>query len=247
MKQGRSAKWETDQPTIGKGVIVACDQPYEIYLPWWWHNFSLHSSLPVAFIDLGLSKGAQAYCSSKGLVIPHHPDSSFQAKKEEIDANLANYWELYHGSDLWEKRAAWFAKPFYLLKTPFKRTLFLDIDCRVQGNIDPLLEIDSSDQFATMKHIFPEGTFYNSGVCAFGWGSPVIPTWANRSFGVTHKELGDDDILHAILSEEQFDISFFPLKYNCPHSHELSDSAVIAHYLGKNGKNKILLERKGLK
>ena len=39
-----------------EGVVVAADSQYEQFLPWWWKHYRAHSSLPVTFFDLGLTK-----------------------------------------------------------------------------------------------------------------------------------------------------------------------------------------------
>ena len=229
------------QSTLDQGIVIAVDDSYELYLPWWWEHYSNHCSLPVTIIDLGMTESARLYSLSKGTVIPFFPETSFITPKEEIAPELIELWENYHSDELWEKRPLWFAKPFYLQKSPYKKTLYMDIDCKVQGPITPLLDSLPIDAFSLVKHTLPEGIFHNSGVLAFGHQTPILDIWAQRTLDETHFQLGDDDVLRTLIDEKKYPVSFFPLKYNTPLPHPSSSSAIISHYLGPHGKRQINL------
>lgn len=134
------------QSTPDQGVVIAVDDSYELYLPWWWEHYSTHCTLHVTIIDLGMTESARLYSLSKGNVVPFSPDTSFITPKEGIAPEL---------TELWEKRPLWFAKPFYLQKSPYKKTLYMDIDCKVQSPITPLLDTLPIDAFSLVKHPLP--------------------------------------------------------------------------------------------
>ena len=52
------------------GIVVIASHAQEWMLPWWWMHYHFHNSLPVAFIDLGLSEAARRWCARRGEVIP---------------------------------------------------------------------------------------------------------------------------------------------------------------------------------
>jgi hypothetical protein len=226
-----------------EGVIVAADSQYEQFLPWWWKHYRAHSSLPVTFFDLGLTKSKKNWCASKGTVIPLSKRMDFLATRDEVAPEKRDYWEKHWTPDVWKKRAAWFAKPFILLQSPYKKTLFLDIDCRVQADIAPLFNfLTPLAGFTIVKHEFQEGVYHNSGVCAALQGSPVVLKWAQEGIEKNHEFMGDEDIIHYLILQNHFDIPFFPLKYNHPHLFGGGSQAVIQHFLGLEGKDKILLD-----
>ena len=54
--------------------------------------------------------------------------------------------------------------------------------------------------------------------------------------------MGDEDAIHRLIIEEKLDLSFFPLAYNHPYLFAGGEKAVIQHFLGLKGKEKILLD-----
>lgn len=67
-----------------EGIIVAVNSQYEQFLPWWWDHYNTHSSLPVTFFDLGLTKPKKEWCASKGTVIPFSKQMDFLATRDEV-------------------------------------------------------------------------------------------------------------------------------------------------------------------
>ncbi len=50
-------------------IIVSCSKENEWMLPWWWMHYHYHNSLPVAFLDLGISLQAKRWCAKRGVVV----------------------------------------------------------------------------------------------------------------------------------------------------------------------------------
>lgn len=73
---------KTDEPI--QGVITGCNQNHEWLLKGWWHHFSKHNTLPVAFVDFGMSASAKAWCEKKGQVISMDPNVSWITPKSKL-------------------------------------------------------------------------------------------------------------------------------------------------------------------
>ena len=126
---------------VDEGVIVGSDRNQEWLLPWWWMNFRLHNNHPVAFVDFGdMSPSAVSWCQKRGPYFKLNPVTNFVAQKEFIDPQKAALWEKMHPT-IWSLRLSWYKKPFALQMSPFKRSLWLDVDCQVRGSIEPLFAL----------------------------------------------------------------------------------------------------------
>jgi len=70
------------------GILVASDKDQEWILPWWYHFYKQNNTLPIAFMDLGLSKRALSWCEKKGQVISLKNVTNFVSTKEKTDPHL---------------------------------------------------------------------------------------------------------------------------------------------------------------
>lgn len=52
------------------GILIISSKAEEWMLPWWWMHYHFHNSLPVAFIDRGISLQAKQWCAKRGDLIP---------------------------------------------------------------------------------------------------------------------------------------------------------------------------------
>jgi len=229
-----------------EGVIVGCSKTQETLLPWWWMNFRLHNNLPVTFINFGdLSNPAINWCKRRGNVITLNFKDCFVAKREDIDPSLATQWEQTN-SYVWIHRPAWFRKPFALLKSPYRNTLWIDLDCQVRGSLKDLFsdyleeaeiamapEPEKEQQLNRERgHTSPNEIMYNAGVIAFNHGCPLILEWAKRALDQNHLFIGDQQLLVRILHDQNWKIEPLPLWYNWPVSHGFNPEATILHWWG---------------
>lgn len=206
------------------GVIVATNQAQEWLLPWWWDHFSRHSSLPVCFFDLGMSKDARKWCKSKGMVmqLPAPPSQTHP----------------------------WFQKPICCEKSPFFKTLWIDLDCEIVGSLEEAFELlDSPAQISLAHESFPLPHIpyptYNSGVVAFLKDSPIIQEWAFLTPHIGHLYRGDQDLLSAILFKKSLWMYPLPARLNWSHQHKATpDEIKIIHWHGPLGKEFILRKMK---
>jgi hypothetical protein len=224
-----------------QGVLVGCDQKQEWMLPWWWSHFKAHNNLPVAFVDFGMTPHAQKWCKSKGLLIPLKAPLNFAAPKAQISPELIDCWERKYGLHLWSGRAQWFYKPFAMLQTPFKETLWLDLDCEVLSSLTHLYKkLHPHSRLALAKDTRPSfEPCYNSGVIVYDAKSPLLSRWAASCIQNSHQFLSDQDVLTHLIEKSSLEIAELPSKYNWTLQSGIHPTAAILHWSGAWGKQVI--------
>ena len=217
-----------------RGIVAASDLTQEWILPWWWDNYRKHNSYPVAFVDLGMSFEMKAWCKKRGELIPLRV-VDFASGKEEIDPPLAKQWKEDHGTFFWDYRNAWFKKPLACLKSPFQKTIWIDIDCEIRGALQPLFKYEGLAMAKDWNNASKE--VYNSGVIVFDQGSlPLIQEWADGCFKDHASFPGDQDILSDIIAKKGVRIGQIPDEYNWSRCREVNPDAIINHWHGPIGK-----------
>ena len=226
--QNKSLKttWSHPSPILPCGVIVGCDEKQEWILPWWWNHYSTHNTSPVLFVDFGLSIEAAQWCEQRGKVISLPSDLPSIKPRNAIEKETVFQWESAYGNGFWKGRPSWFKKPFALLQTPFTKTLWLDVDCEVKGDITPLfssfteeISLVPEPEYA-QQHMQAfsirsnEETIYNSGVILFRHGSPTIFHWAEQCFERGDAFWSDQHLLSRLIFEKQTQIAELSLLYN---------------------------------
>ena len=223
------------------GVIVASNQTQEWLLKWWWKHYSKENAYPVTFFDLGMSKSAQLWCLSKGALLSFSFPKGSIAPIEEIEQSKKKLWEAKYPGDLWEGRKEWFAKPFLLLKSPHKRTIWMDLDCEVRKPIAPLFAYaDTLDQFSIMQLKIEELEVYNTGVIVCDKHSPIPKKWAEHTLQNNQNHFGDETLLMEAVEKEGLKINPHPMIYNWPTILPQNEESVIRHHIGGNAKMRIL-------
>lgn len=225
-----------------QGVIVGCDQKQEWMLPWWWSHYTAHNNLPVAFIDFGMTAYAKNWCKSRGKCISLKAPQRFVFSKEQIAQELSEKWEHRYGFHLWSGRNRWFYKPFALLQTPFKETIWLDLDCEVLGSLKHLYrKLHRHSRMALAQNhtrSFDETT-YSSGVIVYDVKSPLLTHWAASCVRNNHQFLNDQEVLTHLIQESQLEIAELSPKYNWAIQAGINPEAVILHWSGTWGKQAI--------
>ena len=225
-----------------KGVIVGCDQKQEWMLPWWWSHFRAHNDLPVAFIDFGMTVLAKKWCKARGKVISLKAPSRFIFQKNQISSDFSEKWEKRYGPHLWSARNQWFLKPFALLQTPFKETIWLDLDCEILGSISHLFnKLHHSSRLALVRdNTGPfEEVGYNSGVIVYDAKSPLLPEWASSCVHKNNQFLGDQEVLTHLIQEKHIEVAELLSKYNWVIKKGINPEAVVLHWSGSWGKQVI--------
>lgn len=211
----------------GDGVVTGCDSHQEWMLLWWWVNYSKYNTLPVAFADFGMTESGRKWCEERGEVV------------DVRDVSVSS---------------AWFKKPFALLRSPFQRMIWVDLDCEIRGDIQIIgafcgklngvdavgLALDSPYPAEWRKTSLPGEEVFNAGVIAVEHGSPVVKVWAKKTLAEATKFRGDQDILNRVLHLLGAPVVLMPKKYNNLRlDKEHLDDALIYHWTGSEGKKQI--------
>ena len=245
-----------------KGIIVGSDKNQEWLLPWWWENYSKHNHLPVVFFDYGLSEEAKIFCKAKGTLLPIKDDFDVDISKTPIE--YKNFWQVFNGKTCMQlARPSWFKKPAACLNTPFDLTLWIDLDCEIRGNIEPVFSFlrDTGDicirKFVCDKDLIDLGIdvkllnlfkpeikegeiIYNSGVMVFRKNAPIIRNWYNLCKKDGNLFHGDDEALSRVIYEKLHSIDPLPLEFHVLHDAEEDAFTIVRHYYGMEGKLSII-------
>lgn len=235
-------QWISDSVIQQDGIIVGSDLTQEWLLPWWWRHYRRFNAFPVTFVDFGMSSEMKEWCKEQGelITLPLHIDVADQQK---ITTLLSQKWEKILGREFWKSRNAWFKKPLACLQSPYRRTIWIDLDCEIRGPLKELFDLcENPSGLAIAKELsdpFEEQVSYNSGVLIFKYGIPVIETWAHRSLEKNHLFAGDQNVLSTIIQEEELAVFELPHIYNWSRLNEENPQAIICHWHGAHGKEVI--------
>jgi hypothetical protein len=249
--------WYYPTPHSPCGIIIGCDEKQEWILPWWWKNYSACNTLPVLFVDFGLSKEAAEWCEQRGKRVCLTPDLPLAKPREEVEKTLSDRWEAAYGNGFWRARSSWFKKPFALLHTPFEKTLWLDVDCQVKKDLAPLflepvddLSLVPEPEYA-QAHVqafslcLENETLYNSGVILYRHQSPTSLQWANACHHRSDLFWSDQHLLSRLIFEKKLQVVNLPDTYNWHIALGTNEEAHIIHWLGDPGKEFICLNLHG--
>lgn len=228
-------------PSADEGVVVASDLTQEWLLPWWFSHYKKHNNHPVTFVDLGLSKEMKAWCKEHGHLAPLPVPDLFVKEKEELSLKQIALWEKRHGTHFWENRKGWFKKPLACLQAPYKRSIWLDSDCEVRGDLSPLFSKDLSPHKVMVAKEYLEGggKGVNSGVLVFETDCPLILEWAKEAFAGNARFVGDQDILSHLIEETGVKPKELPPIYNWSRFSGENPEAIVMHWHGNHGKKVI--------
>jgi hypothetical protein len=203
----------------------------EWLLPWWWERYSACNTLPVVFVDLGMSIEKRRWCQERGCVLPLEGEVQEKLPSQEILLE----WKKRYGESYIQARKAWFKKPLACKMSPFATNLWLDLDCEVMECIEPVFSFLQGDQEVSIAWDAKQEV-YNSGVIVFRKKSPLIAEWADLARTQSDQYWGDDRILSAILERFPEKVSLLPDLYHWRLSEGLPMGAKIIHWCGEWGK-----------
>lgn len=231
------------KPEAERGILVATDRELEWLLPWWWKNYSAENTLPVTFVDLDMSEEARNFCASRGELVSFAFNPRFIKEEKYVMPDVV---DKFYGKQFWRARQGWFKKPFALLQTRFKQTLWLDLDCEVLSSLEEMFMITGEMAAAREPLLYQGGSemlfgeaLYNSGVLLYKHGCPLIETWAKECYFNNEKYLGDQNALSRLIFKEKYPIVELPDIYNARVAHAVPLDATIIHWVGSWGKEYI--------
>lgn len=236
-----------------RGIIVGCTESMEWLLGWWWLHYHYYNSFPVTFVDFGMSESAKTWCRKRGELVGL-PITDFPiATKEEIDPKIAAVWEEFYTETVWQARKGWFKKPLAFLQTPYKETIWIDLDCQIRGSIEPIFQYCQGpakvglaeelkgvqDVHRGKKLLQEKETLYNSGVIAFQRGAPLIHQWVEKAVFENANYIGDQDMLSRLIFEKPYAVQVLPDLYNWRPLFIDDPAIVIFHYITSHAKEAI--------
>jgi len=159
-----------------EAFVTGCDENHEWMLEWFFKNYKKHmKDVPLIFANFGLTP--------EGLKLV----------RENVHAvmNLKTFDEK-----------GWFKKPMSMIKSPSKKTVWIDLDCEIRDDIRDLFDILQPNKL-NMVEDKPWTTrgqelWHNSGVVRFIDKPPILYQWAKaiREDPVQ----GDQEVLHLMLN-----------------------------------------------
>ena len=227
------------------GIIVACDFRQEWLLPWWWRHYQSHNDYPVVFVDFGMSKEGRRWCHERGILI--EIPSLRISLTEELSSAKRKAGEERYGPGIGNVRSAWLKKPLALLQFPFEYGLWLDLDCQVRKNLEPIFQglylgfeiAVVKDREQNFDFMLPNEIHYNSGVIAFRKGS-FLQKFADSLIQRKDQLPGDQEILSRAIFLHKPALLELPAAYNWFFPWGANEEASIFHYCGGKGKRAIL-------
>lgn len=211
-------RW-TSQPTDDLGVIVPVHRSQQDLLPWWWWAYARFNAWPVAFADFGMDDQTRCWCQARGKVVPH-------GAPEGVDGR--------------------FRKPFALLQSPFRQTVWTDLDCEVRADVSAIVSLCGSRLGLGRDWSYPQalanrlpfkGQCWSSAVMVFPHGEPLAVEWARRTLQRREGFRGDQEILSSILNESTHDrFAEIPLDLIRSRQEGEDDGLTAVHWSGPGGK-----------
>lgn len=246
--------WRTEGLQNCDGFITGSDQTMEWLLPYWLQHLRNYNRHPITIANFGMSQEyvtwLQRHVEVLNLSISDHlfdKRTSFPVRYGKEDASVIERYqkklEIYK-----KKRKAWFTKPFAMLQTPYRRTVWLDVDCQVNGDISSLFSFAENETGVAMgleaEHklqakiedgvLKPGGKLFNSGVIAYLRGADLIQKWAQAVIENEGDFLGDQDILSHLIDQDNLPVPVFSRQYNwLMNEWGVNPEAKVLHWAGK--------------
>ena len=247
-------QWNASQPAHQDGVITGCNETMEWMLKWWWKHYSATNDLPVTFLDFGLSKSARMWCEKRMHVIACPIPKQFE--KEARSFPLPTSWSVTWREKRLTERKFWFTKICSLLKTPYSRSLWVDIDCKFLEKIDAIFDmcnnpngialgLDTKETITSWKKLGllkKKAKGYQAGLILFKKGSPFIEKWALCCQKEYTIEYADQTLLNSIIERDNIDIFLIPEQYHWLYPNYIPEGVRLIHYAGGEAKHWIIKE-----
>ncbi len=211
-----------EKPTklYDEAFVTGCDTAHEWMLEWFFDNYNKHINRPLIFSNFGVSEDALK-------LIRKNAHAVMDLTKTE------------------EK--GWFKKPLTMLKSPSKKTVWIDLDCEIKediSNIFNLLESGKLNMVEDKPWTKRRGeVWHNSGVVGFVGKPVILYSWVAAV--KQNPQVGDQEVLHSILNPitKISNIHDLPNEYNVLRLQTELDNyqgkIKVMHWTGGKGKDKI--------
>ena len=150
------------------------------------------------------------------------------------------YEQIWNLNASTEFRSAFFKKPVACLKSPFKKTYWIDIDCKIEGDLSPLFNLLSFGIELVVQPISTKDNkiLFSSGVIGFTQNANILSHWNKLASKYSHLFPGDQEPLSLAISTYTPLLMHLPEIYNWSYLYPKRKDTVITHYHG-NGKSQI--------
>lgn len=208
-----------DNMKYDRAFLTGADSNTEWMLPWFFENYKKHNDTPLIFADFGVT------------------DLDYVRENVHAVMNLTNIQEQ-----------GWFKKPKAMLHCPAKRTVWIDTDCEVLGDLSNIFSflhpgklnmVEDKPWSRRMRE-----TWYNSGIVGFVDKPKILGEWAKQV--QDNPQRGDQETLHAMLDplSQMTYINPIPNIYNwlrvqLENDEQDNDSKLVMHWTGAKGKDRI--------
>ena len=202
-----------------EAFLTGCDHRTEWMLPWFFENYKKHNNTPLIFADFGV---------------------------KDLDAIKPHVHAIMNLSKL--KENGWFKKPKAMLNAPSKKTVWIDTDCEVLGDLSAVFKMLQPGKL-NMVEDKPWSKrrgeiWYNSGIVGFVDKPNILKQWAIRVEQAP--TVGDQETLHEMLNPitQLTYINPLPNEYNWlriqfENDNQIPKKAKVIHWTGRKGKDRI--------
>jgi hypothetical protein len=248
-KMGPSSMMQRDE----LGVLVGSNRSQEWLLPWFFAHFRKYNpSTPLCFADFGMSPAGLDWCQQKGSVFQVPPIKKHPPGSRGVLFS-GDFWEEQglNTSLFTPERWVCFRKPFAILESPFQRTLWLDLDCEVRGDLSSLfatplpnggLAATPCRSFCHVKNLSTQNVFlidkYNTGVVLVDKSSLLLKSWALFS-GQPVSFRTDEGSLSFLASRGEVEMGLLSHLYNWPLQWGENEQAYVYHWMGREAKARL--------
>ena len=204
-----------------QAFITGCDENHEWMLEWFFKNYKKHiKNIPLIFANFGLS------------------DEGLNLVRENVHAvmNLKTFEEK-----------GWFKKPMSMIKSPSKKTVWIDLDCEIRDDISNLFDMLVPNKLNMVKDepwtMRGQELWHNSGLVGFIDKPIILYEWAKAIR--KNPVQGDQEVLHLLLNPitKIKYINDIPNEYNVLRLQVETDGYAgaikVMHWTGQKGKDKI--------
>jgi len=186
------------------GVLLVCDSKFEHMFDWWIEKYSKYNDISICLIDAGLS-------------------DNFIKSHSDIMIKKINTPDTMKNKHMW--------KPFILRLSPFKKTVYIDLDCEIRGPIVKLFEYSDFAMAKDVSNSFDEKNDrdpFDCSVIVYENSSKTIDLWCDAM-------IEDSKVNFTTSGDQQvFNRSSFPCneidpKYNWVRLQGPNPEATIIH------------------
>ena len=208
-----------------KVFLTGCDKTQEWMLDWFLENYKKHNDTPILFANFGVS------------------DSMLSKIKRQ---------KKFHAVlDLTKvKENGWFKKPISMMNCPSEKTVWIDTDCEVLGDLHKIFDYLVEGKLNMVEDVpwskRRKETWYNSGIVGFINKPGILQKWVSKV--KEEPKVGDQEVLHNMTDQLQklMYINPLPKQFNVMRIQHMDKTVpkdpLVYHWTGRKGK--IIIEKR---